>query len=407
MKPTAKLYEKQMGMPRVLATKGRGMVASVVLLSAVFLWAGGKVAAEEANREASRAGRSGGAGSKVSERGSSPPRAQAEKKVVPVVDDADSSGAGRQMREARAGSTGQDGPGVGRADRFRTMPIGQVLTNIESSGRRDRVAVAEALLERRAEALPALRAVLLDGTSSQKVFAVTLLAEMRDSGSTPSLVKLTGSPDMKLSLMAINALRDIGAREALPELKSLLSAAGLGEGHKVCLLAAIGRLGGPAEAAVARAFLEDPNDSVQTAAAAALAMLGSSEGKALLLKMTESDNQFAQRLAIESLGYFSDPEGQSLLKKRVAAPGGRWKTEARIALERRRLGGVPGTEERLREFGKLASDPNYGVAKWAIGEIAERGDEQAKQVLRDLSRGTGASSERAKTYLKLRGGDVR
>ena len=94
---------------------------------------------------------------------------------------------------------------------------------LNSAGRLEKVAIIDALLDRGEEAIPVLRETLLKGTPDQKVFTCRLLTEMRDAQAAGRLIKLTRSRDIRLSVNAINALRDLSVPEAAQATRRLSS----------------------------------------------------------------------------------------------------------------------------------------------------------------------------------------
>ncbi len=289
---------------------------------------------------------------------------------------------------------------------IKDRPPQQNIQSWDKAGRNERLAIVDALVEKRAESLLALRTALTTGTLPQRTLACELLYEMRDKDSVELLITVTQRPETQLHCGAINALREIGDSRAAPRMRDILKGRGLDESKKICTLVAMGRLGTNKDIPLLRDFLKDTSPAVQTAAAGAISMLGSSEAQDVLIQMTESNDPFTQKLAIKSLGYLDTPDSTDHLNTILQNPSADWKNYARISIEQQRLKKEKSDGERLQTLSRLASSENKWMSEWAIGQIADMDTRESRQELLRLSKANIRYAAQAKRTLSLRGGSA-
>jgi len=286
---------------------------------------------------------------------------------------------------------------------FLQVPTSEIIARWDSAKRLERLAMTDAMIENREKSLPVLRSTLSSGTQSQKLLACVLLSEMRDKESIKLLTSLAEGSDLRVSLNSLNALRDMGAREATPRIRQILLGKNLYIGTKVCCLLALGRLGTAAHVPDIKVFLHDPDPTVQIAAATALGMLQNADGKSVLITAARSKNPSLSGDAIEGLGSLDDPDSEKILEEVLQTPGSSWKTEAQISLAKLRLRKFPTETQRLDELKRLSGEKNRGLSRWAVNEIANTPPEKSLEVLKDLSQGNDDRAGESRRLLKVRG----
>lgn len=109
-----------------------------------------------------------------------------------------------------------------------TNPLGdksppELLEQWDRASRGERVLIVNTLIEKRDNALPALRAAVRTGGTGEKRLAIKLLGEMRDEGAIPDLLVAIDKGGRDTRIRAINAVREIGDRSVLPKLKELVN----------------------------------------------------------------------------------------------------------------------------------------------------------------------------------------
>lgn len=247
----------------------------------------------------------------------------------------------------------------------------------------ERPAIADAVVAQRAAARPALRDAALSGTPAERVFACGMLAELRDRDSLDVLLEATADADVRVRRRAATALRILNDRRAAPRLRALTRGTP-DTGVLKTALAALGRLGLPADVATIAPFLDHDDVGVRVVAAGALALLGDERGLALVLEASEVGNPGVQKTATYALGLFGDPAAAARLDAILADPDGAWKAYALLGKAERALAGQPPARqvELLGEFAQLRSRT---VAEWAVERLTDLGGAEAEAALRRAS----------------------
>lgn len=287
-------------------------------------------------------------------------------------------------------------------EQLKTMPPEALIQAWENADRNQRSLFLDALIENRSSSLPALRDAVLKGTSSEKLIACALIAEMRDKDSVITLLAATSDPDEQVRTRAITALRLIGDPRAVPRLRELVQTTPEGPVLKSSL-AALGTLGGSEDISLIQPSLFHSDESVRVNAAAALALLGNSDGQSVLLASSHSENSLARLEATVALGYLNTLEARTRLQEIINDPEGRWKNEAHVALAQQDLTAKLTTSEKIGYLMLLTQDQNRLVARWAVAKLADLNTPEATQLMRELADKGGKLGQQAHRLLKVKG----
>ena len=256
--------------------------------------------------------------------------------------------------------------------------------------RSDRALIEDAIVERRAMSLPALRQAVGAGGVTEKLFASAMLAQMRDQDSAATLLTATGDPDPRVRTRAVTALRVIGVRDAVTRLRQLARAE-TGAVLKVSLVA-LGELGTSRDASLVRSFFSHPDEDVRVMAAGALAMLGDGQGQETLLAATRGSDPLAQKNATYALGYLGTPEATARLHEILDDPSGQWKSYAVIALALQALR-VQSPQQQVVTLDELARGHDRLAGDWALDRLVDLDSPAATQALATLA---GQGDERGR-----------
>jgi HEAT repeat protein len=266
---------------------------------------------------------------------------------------------------------------------------------LKTAPRDDRATIAAALVARRAQALPVLRASVRSGDRAEKLIACSLIAEMRDRDSVDTLLAATADPDVKVRRRAATALRILADRRSAARLRQLArSESDLGVLKTA--LAALGRLGQPGDRVVIEPFLVHGDDGVRVVAAGALAMLGDQQGLDLVIQATYAADPGVQKSATYGLGFFPAGAASERLQAILDDPQGAWKSYALVALAERRLAAQT-TAEQVATLAALAGARSRTLSEWAVDRLTDIGTADAAAVLRkvrDRPTPVGAMAER-------------
>lgn len=286
------------------------------------------------------------------------------------------------------------------AEDLKSMSPKELIQALDTAPRVKAIAIREMLIDKKENSIPLLRDTILRGTPKQKIFACTLLGEMRDKGAVANLLQVVEDPDVRIKLCGINALRDIGDPNARQKLRKVLDKS-KDKGTLICTLIAIGKLGEKSDIKKLQKFIRHSEGQVQTAGAVACAMLGDTTVQNLLIEITYDKDPFSARTAVKGLGYLSTPESADRLQDILTDPNGVWKTDARIALVRQKLVGKP-LAQKSKLLQKLTEDKNELVSEWALGEISDSDIPEKRAILEDLAKSKTKAARRAGQLLKMR-----
>lgn len=284
---------------------------------------------------------------------------------------------------------------------YRTLAPSQLVRAWKSAPREDRSALIEALLTRRAEILPALRDSARNGDRADKIFACSLIGEMRDRDGVDSVLAATADADVKVRRRAATVLRILNVRRSAPRLRELVRTDS-DLGVLKTALAALGRLGDPQDVALIAPFLDHADDGVRIVAAGSLAMLGDERGLDLVIQATHAEDPGVQKNATYALGLFRATAAAERVQAILDDPNGAWRGYALIARAERELA-VESTADQIATLDELARGRSRTAAEWAVDRLTDIGDVRAITVLRkvrDKSTPVGVMAERR---LKLLG----
>lgn len=200
----------------------------------------------------------------------------------------------------------------------------------------DRDAIRKALDRPRGLVEPWLLEALRTGSTNQRLLACVLLERAGGPDAEAALIDALDDSDPRVQAQAMLSLAAFGGPAAAAAVRERLVQATDTRLVKAAI-AALARLGGQEDAGPISAYLSDPDESVRVNAAAALVLLGDPSGLSTLLDATYSADSQARREATYALGFFDAPEAGSRIDEILADPQGRWRTEARMALDQRRL----------------------------------------------------------------------
>lgn len=278
---------------------------------------------------------------------------------------------------------------------YRSADPQQLIRAWKVTPREDRAALAQALIDRRAEVLPSLRATVRSGDTSEKLFACSMIAEMRDHDGIDALVAATNDTDVKVRRRAATVLRVLADRRSAARLRELVSSE-TDLGVLSTALAALGGIGQHRDVPLIEPFLTHPDYGVRVVAAAALAMMDDEQGLALVIEATYADDPSVQKSATYALGFFSDPLAGERLQAILDDPQGAWKSYALIARAERLLK-TQSTAEQVSTLDGLANGRSRKLAEWAVDRLTDIGNADAAAVLRKVrkrSTPVGAKAER-------------
>jgi len=286
---------------------------------------------------------------------------------------------------------------------FSTAATAQPLT-LPAAQPAPRAQALQAILANRAAGRALLRQSALRGSSAEeRSFAVQSLGFMHERGAVDTLLAATADADAGVRKHAVIALRKLGDPAAAPRLREILAERPDAPLAKTAL-AALGKLGGDADLALLRSYLNDANESVRVHAAAALGMRGSDEGLDILLTAIDGINPVAQKNGTYALAFIGDARARERLEAIVADPYGRWKSYAVMALAERDIATAPPAMQ-ASYLGRLAERRDRTVAAWSLDRLADLGTAEAAAETERLSQVGGRLGELAELHRTLQGGN--
>jgi hypothetical protein len=284
---------------------------------------------------------------------------------------------------------------------YRSVSPRELVQRWKTVRRLDKPALAAAMVARRAQVLPELRAALRSGDRAEKMFACSMIAELRDRESVADVLVATTDGDVKVRRRAATTLRVLADRRAAVRLRQILrSESDLGV--LMSSIAALGKIGLSRDIGSIDDFLTHGDAGVRVVAAGALAMLGDERGLEIVLLATESDDPAVRKSATYALGLFSADAAGERVAAILADPDGAWRSYALIAQSERRLARETAAQ-RLATLSDAANGRSRTLAEWAVDRLTDIGDDGAITVLRKVSgRATpvGAKAERRLAVLE-------
>ena len=265
----------------------------------------------------------------------------------------------------------------------------------------ERVIIQNRLIDDIPTAIPILQNKILTGTQKQKLFACTMIAEIRDTNSVPILLKAIDDPDDKVKIRAISSLGILKANQAADKIRQEMSIT-KNKGVLKASLAALGTLGRPQDIAVLKTYLSSPDESVKVNAAAAMALLGNYDGQNILIAGIQSSNPGVKKEATYSLGFINTDQAKIKLQEIINDPNGQWKSYAKIALAQQELLNKP-INQQLIILEVTTNDENQRVAEWAVEKIADMDVPQGNAILQKVEKHKTEAGMRASRLLKIKG----
>lgn len=262
--------------------------------------------------------------------------------------------------------------------------------------------IAAELVDRRAEAVVALRAMLATGTSDDRKLACAMLGELRDHDSVDALLAASFDPDVEVTGRAVSALRTLADARAAGRFRQLVQDAP-SPGVRRRAMVGLGKVGATPDLTLLRPYLADSDEAVRVIAATAMAMLGSGEGEDVLLAATRSDNPMAQKDATGALGYLSSTTARERLEQILNDPDGAWKSYAIIA-QALQATAAASTHEQAATLETLARSGNRVVASWALDELTDSPSSESTAAIRRLSTRPSRIGRRAQLRLRVKEG---
>ncbi len=286
-------------------------------------------------------------------------------------------------------------------NRFAAMGPRALVGEWQAASRPDRERIADAIAARGEPSLVVLRNVAETGNRGEKVFACSMIAELRDADGVPAVLTATTDSDVEVRRRAATALRILADVRARPRMRTLLQSAE-DLGVLKTALATLGKIGARSDRARVRPFLAHADPEVRVVAAIALAMLGDESGRNVLLTAIASDNPGAQKQATFGLGYLDDAASRARLQAILDDPGGRWKSYATIAITVRDMGSLSAAEKVTMLF-PIARGRSRIANRWALEELTDIDTPEARAVIRTLADGTRPVALSARRRLAIAG----
>ena len=270
--------------------------------------------------------------------------------------------------------------GLAQSSDYRTADPRALVNAWTHAPAAERGPIVDALIERRAQAQPALWEAARFGSSQEKKFACSMIAELRDHDGVDALVDASADADVHVRRRAATALRILADRRAVPRLRAITRDES-DLGVLKTALVALGKLGDARDVATIAGFLGHGDAGVRVVAAGALAMLGDERGLAIALQATGDPDPGVQKSATYALGFFTAPAAAAKLDAIIADPQADWRAYALLAKAERALAGQPPAQQvaLLDEFAQMRSRT---VAEWAVDRLTDLGGADAAAALR-------------------------
>ena len=286
-------------------------------------------------------------------------------------------------------------------NRFAAMGPRALVGEWPRASRPDRERIADAIAEGGEPSLAVLRDVTATGSRDEKVFACSMIAELRDKDGVPAVLSATTDKDVEVRRRAATALRILGDIRARPRMRALLQSAE-DLGVQKSALATLGKIGARSDRARVRPFLAHADPEVRVVAAIALAMLGDMGGRDVLLTAIASNNPGAQKQATFGLGYLDDPASRAHLQAILDDPGGHWKSYAAIAIAARDMQSTSAAE-KVAILAPIARGRSRIANRWALEQLTDIATPEARAVIGTLADGTRPVAASARRRLTIAG----
>lgn len=269
-----------------------------------------------------------------------------------------------------------------RGGDLRSASPRQLIEQWKTAARTERPALAAEMIARRGQVLPELRAAVRTGDRAEKLFACSMIAELRDRDSLADVIAATGDTDVVVRRRAATVLRILGDARSAVRLRRIVREES-DRGVLMSTIAALGRVGKPADIAAIEGFLTGDDAGVRVIAAGALAMLGDERGLEVVLIGSESDDPEVRSSATYALGLFDAAAAGERIDAILADSDGAWKAYARIARVERQLRREAAAEQ-VRTLEDLANGRSRVAAEWAVDRLTDIGGAGAIAALRSV-----------------------
>lgn len=235
----------------------------------------------------------------------------------------------------------------------------------------ERDAMRKHLLARTHRLEPWILDALITGSVNQRLLACAVLERLATPQAEAALREVAlADSDARVQAQAMLSLARFAGPDAAEAIRLKLASTTDRRVVKAAL-ASLGGFGEAKDAALATAFLSDPDESVRVNAAAALARLGDESGASILLDATHSADPQSCREATFALGFLGTHEAAQRLDEIIADPAGRWRTEAELAVAIRTRSAAPTAPKHssvVHGRGVLG-DPNRSLAANAFAVL--------------------------------------
>jgi len=195
---------------------------------------------------------------------------------------------------------------------------------------------------------------------------------------------LISEPEWMVRSQAIQTLQRNGG----PELASLFLSTAKKDSNdfvRRTAIRALSRVDGNRRIAELREFLKDRDPRARAIAAVELAYHGDSSGYDFAVSHLDDSNHRIRAYAADAMIYAGKPETLPLLRRRLDS-------ETSAAAQRQLIKAIHHIEllqapeqERTKIIRKGFADADLGVRSWAAWELIEKGDDEARAILKKIS----------------------
>ncbi len=286
------------------------------------------------------------------------------------------------------------------AGRYGDMDIDELLVKAITRGDPSRREMRLALLLRKDEALPAIKA-LLQASEDQRVISnlIDLVqTELRWPETLPAIKPIMEDDDLPegIRVRAATAAALFQSEEALPVIRNFLFE---GEETQTRMTAsmALGRLGDENDIELLEPLLEEESAHQRVAAAMALGQLGSKDGEDVAFELSRHERFDLRCRAAEALSYIGTADAMARLDEmQQEDPSATVRSESAEYFGKARLNSLP-KEDAIAELENLLLQEH--PPRWAFVYLAEHLAYEADYILEKLAREPGEISYAAKMAL--------